>query len=66
MISNFPGTDEKEKLNTVFVLAPPWLVWFTFGDYTPNCWASHYQIFLASQVSRALGNKFPTLVGVAE
>jgi hypothetical protein len=34
VISNFPGADEKEKLNAVFSTAPPWLIWFTFGDYT--------------------------------
>ena len=34
VISDFPGADEKEKLDTVFRSAPPWLIWFTFGDYT--------------------------------
>jgi hypothetical protein len=33
-ISSFPGKDEKEKLNLVFRTAPPWLIWFTFADYT--------------------------------
>jgi hypothetical protein len=33
-ISSFPGRDEKEKLNQVFQSAPPWLIWFTFADYT--------------------------------
>jgi hypothetical protein len=34
VISSFPGTDEKEKLGIVFASAPPWLIWFTFADYT--------------------------------
>jgi hypothetical protein len=34
VIDSFPGADEKEKLDAVFASAPPWLIWFTFGDYT--------------------------------
>jgi hypothetical protein len=34
VISSFPGADEKAKLNAVFKSAPPWLIWFTFADYT--------------------------------
>ena len=34
VISIFPGADEKEKLDAVFATAPPWLIWFTFADYT--------------------------------
>jgi hypothetical protein len=34
VISTFRGADEKEKLNSVFASAPPWLIWFTFADYT--------------------------------
>jgi hypothetical protein len=34
LMSSFPGADEKEKLNSVFKSAPPWLLWFTFADYT--------------------------------
>src|SRR5262249_12398673 len=34
VISSFPGVDEKAKLNAVFKSAPPWLLWFTFADYT--------------------------------
>jgi hypothetical protein len=34
LMSSFPGADEKEKLNRVFKSAPPWLIWFTFADYT--------------------------------
>jgi hypothetical protein len=34
VIASFPGADEKEKLNAVFASAPPWLIWFTFADYT--------------------------------
>jgi hypothetical protein len=34
VIASFPGKDEKEKLNTAFIAAPPWLLWFTFAAYT--------------------------------
>ena len=34
LIARFPGTTEKEKLKGVFASAPPWLIWFTFADYT--------------------------------
>ena len=34
LITTFPGTDEKDKLNRVFKSATPWLIWFTFADYT--------------------------------
>jgi hypothetical protein len=34
LLSTLPGTDEKDKLNRVFKSAPPWLMWFTFADYT--------------------------------
>ena len=34
VISSIPGSDEKQKLDRVFAAAPPWLVWFTFADYT--------------------------------
>ena len=34
VIASFPGADEKQKLNTAFAAAPPWLLWFTFADYT--------------------------------
>jgi hypothetical protein len=33
-IATFPGADEKEKLNLVLQSAPPWLLWFTFADYS--------------------------------
>jgi len=33
-LSTLPGADEKDKLNRVFESAPPWLIWFTFADYT--------------------------------
>jgi hypothetical protein len=33
-IATFPGADEKEKLNRVLQSAPPWLLWFTFADYS--------------------------------
>jgi len=34
LLERFSGNNEKEKLEKVFGSAPPWLVWFTFGDYT--------------------------------
>lgn len=34
LLATFPGADEKDKLNRVFKSAPPWLIWFTFADYT--------------------------------
>jgi hypothetical protein len=34
LLSTLPGTNEKDKLNRVFKSAPPWLIWFTFADYT--------------------------------
>ena len=34
LLATFPGADEKDKLNCVFNSAPPWLIWFTFADYT--------------------------------
>ena len=33
-IATFPGANEKEKLNHVLRSAPPWLLWFTFADYS--------------------------------
>jgi hypothetical protein len=33
-IATFPGANEKEKLNRVLRSAPPWLLWFTFADYS--------------------------------
>jgi hypothetical protein len=34
IISTYSGADEKQKLEAAFALAPPWLLWFTFADYT--------------------------------
>lgn len=34
VIAWFPGADEKDKLSIAFSAAPPWLLWFTFADYT--------------------------------
>src|SRR5262249_44372174 len=34
VISSFSGVDEKAKLNAVFKSTPPWLLWFTFADYS--------------------------------
>ena len=36
LIPSLPGADEKEKLDAVFASAPPWLIWFTFGDFTAD------------------------------
>ena len=33
-IATFLGADEKEKLNGVLQSAPPWLLWFTFADFS--------------------------------
>jgi hypothetical protein len=49
VIASFPGADEKEQLDAVFASAPPWLIWFTFGDYT----------------AELLGLTLPDLSGVA-
>jgi hypothetical protein len=37
LLERFSGSNEKEKLEKVFASAPPWLVWFAFGDYTAKC-----------------------------
>jgi hypothetical protein len=34
IISTYSGADEKQKLEAALALAPPWLLWFTFADYT--------------------------------
>jgi hypothetical protein len=34
LLERFSGSTEKEKLEKVFASAPPWLVWFAFGDFT--------------------------------
>ena len=34
LLERFSGSNEKEKLEKVFESAPPWLVWFAFGDFT--------------------------------
>ena len=34
IISTYSGADEKQKLELAFTSAPPWLLWFTFADYT--------------------------------
>jgi hypothetical protein len=34
LIARFSGATEKEKLERDFASAPPWLIWFTFADYT--------------------------------
>ena len=33
-VSRLPGRTEKDKLNAIFKSAPPWIIWFTFADYT--------------------------------
>jgi hypothetical protein len=49
IIATFPGVSEKDKLDAVFASAPPWLIWFTFADYT----------------AKSLGLTLPDLSGVA-
>ncbi len=34
VISSFPGSNEKAKLNATFKSAPAWFIWHTFADYT--------------------------------
>jgi hypothetical protein len=34
IISTYPGADEKQKLEAALATAPPWLLWYTFADYT--------------------------------
>jgi hypothetical protein len=34
LIASFSGATEKKKLERAFASAPPWLIWFTFADYT--------------------------------
>ena len=34
IISTYSGADEKQKLEVALASAPPWLLWFTFADYT--------------------------------
>ena len=34
IIYTYSGADEKQKLEAAFASAPPWLLWFTFADYT--------------------------------
>ena len=36
VIPSLAGADEKGKLDAVFASAPPWLIWFTFGDFTAD------------------------------
>jgi len=33
-VSRLPGHTEKEKLKAILQSAPPWLIWFTFADYS--------------------------------
>ena len=48
LLPDLPGADETEKLNAIFEIAEPWLLWFTYGDV----WASIF------------GLKLPDLSGV--
>ena len=34
VMASSPGVGEKDILDAVFASAPPWLIWFTFADYT--------------------------------
>jgi hypothetical protein len=47
-IPDLPGEDEIEKFSKIFEMAPPWLLWFTYGDIS----------------ARTLGIKLPDLSGV--
>ena len=31
-LPDLPGADEVEKFSLIFKEAPPWLLWFTYGD----------------------------------
>jgi hypothetical protein len=35
-IPKLPGPDEKERIQLIIASAPPWLVWFTYGDVTAD------------------------------
>ena len=34
VMSDLPGSSEDEKFQNLFSSAPPWLIWFTFADFT--------------------------------
>lgn len=34
VMAELPGSTEKEKFQNLFSSAPPWLIWFTFADFT--------------------------------
>ena len=31
-VPDLPGANITDKLNAIFEIAPPWLIWFTYGD----------------------------------
>jgi hypothetical protein len=62
-IATFPGADEKEKLNRVLRSAPPWLLWFTFADYSAKLLGLSLPDL--STVSGFEQKHFPRLVGFA-
>jgi hypothetical protein len=35
-LGRVPGLDEREKFTATFAAAPPWLIYFTYGDYTAD------------------------------
>jgi hypothetical protein len=41
IISMYSGADEKQKLEAALASAPPWLLWFTFADYTAKIIRPH-------------------------
>jgi hypothetical protein len=45
LMERFSGSNEKKKLDTVFASAPPWFVWFTFGDFTAKALGLHMPDF---------------------
>jgi hypothetical protein len=36
VMAELPGSTEKEKFQNLFSSAPPWLIWFTFADFTAD------------------------------
>ena len=66
VIATFPGADEKEKLSGVFASAPPWLIWFTFADYTAGVLGLSLPDLSERHWLRAIEREFRSLVRVAK
>ena len=58
IIATYSGADEKQKLEATFALAPPWLLWFTFADYTTELLNLAFQIWQKSPGSCDLKSTF--------